>query len=254
MGTERENLELEAARVRLERERLALAREQRAAERPAKMAGAARELARGGLAAAEVARGPVLSVLFYFLRVIAWLLLWVVLAAGVAIHAGNWPSFQSYGYQARVGYLVGASAPLAIPLAFVYAFVRVRQPSVPAALAIVTAIAVAVYHFTVGFPQPEVPLPLGPVTSVTPQSKPAGTGRYFSSECRLMDESPAATAAYREQVRLIERDYPVLNPDGGRFRQDLEALVVQQMDANERAGYSRCVAARLAADAVMAGR
>lgn len=92
------------------------------------------------------------------------------------------------------------------------------------------------------------------VGQTVPLSKSAGTGRYFSGSCRLMDEGPVAMAAYYEQVKFIEKDYPRLNPDLREFRQDLETLVVQQMEANMRAGYSRCVAVRLAADAVMAAR
>jgi hypothetical protein len=254
METERESLELEAARVRLQRERLALAREQRAAERPEKVAEVARDLARGGFAAAEVAKGPVLLVARYLLRVLGWLFLWVFIVALFAVFASNWPAYQSYEFQGRLGHLLGVSAPVGLLLPFLYAFVPAREPSMQGALVIAAALIAFGYHSTVGFPAPHTPLPLGPLTPPAAQSKVAGTGRNFSGDCRRMDQSPATQAAYNEQIRMIEREYPQLNPDTSGFRQDLEALVVQQMEVNQRAGYSKCVAARLAADAVMAAR
>jgi hypothetical protein len=166
-----------------------------------------------------------------------------------------------YGFEARLGYLAGSSADWAFGAVFFLALFRLKtETAVTLTFAILAGLVWSQYTEHVKGPgfalmhetkrQPVSPKPSSPPAV----SRSANTGQYFSSECRLVDGSPTAQAAYDAQLLGIERRFPRLNPDLGSFRADLEQLVVTRKEALERTGYSPCVAVRLAADEVMSQR
>lgn len=253
MGTERELLELEAARVRLERERLALAREQRTAERPAQVVNLARGMARSGVEVAAVAKGPALVAGNFLFRLTCWNLLWLIAVAIFALILKlSSTSYQGLEYLAAFGHVIGMTMFVAIPLTIVFTFWFSDLNR-----AISTVTATSVIFFLGGTALNLWPSPLwgGAPPSQSEITRAIGRStQVFSADCRVPSSKQLGTVAYTAQISSIERDYPALNPDSPEYQAKWEQLVVQQKEQLEKQGRSACVAARLAADAVMAGR
>ncbi|MDZ4125796.1 MAG: hypothetical protein U1E02_16705 [Hydrogenophaga sp.] len=257
MGQEKDDLELEAAKLRVERERLALAREQRSFNRQTNVSSLARDVARGGLTAADHAKGPFLEVVGYVWRVAVWHLIWVAIVAALAVvlllHARDYAGFPYLGI---FGHVLGLTIFFAPPLALIYGFFKWRWESTMPIIVGTTAVLLVGGTVLNLYPPPQDPEQAGSTgnrktNNGSPPSRQAPT---FSRDCESPQSQGAMQLAYAAEVRSIEQHYPALNPDSPRYEPKLEAMVVTQKDNFQKQGHSSCVAARLAADAVMAGR
>lgn len=271
MSDELKELQLRAARAALEREELALQREreehERQQRRQSAVSGALEEVTSATTIALGAGARVGSAVLAYLGRLCLMLLAWLV--GGLLVTAFLYfkqvpPGVDtSFGYVG--GYVLAASIFYAPWICLIAAFFRVEPESWNALLVLGVFLIGGIQMF--GSPSVFAVMPdfkehisqdvlaYAQQPGLSEQERLSRYVQYFDHvPCGKKGTANPQDDAYQEQLRLIEREHPRLNPDSPRHQPALVAKAVARMGDYQRAGYTACKALRLAADEVTVWR